>query len=1118
MMKRLTLVLIAFFAIFALRAQLPDNWTGDTDIETFQETTVVFAGDNSCGVIVNSGTQANCDLSNAVIIPVTAGDSYTVNFWGNTSVAVRGRAVFLWEGASATYSNEYLGPDTGGWMEFLSEGVVPDGATGVRLGIRFYDVSGFTPGEMQYIDDVTFESPTGTSLVVANGDFESWPGINPEPTEYPTEFMATAAGLNAVLSWMDPANGQLPENYLIKASKQDNITNPNDGTFVPDDLNLSDGSGAVNVGFGEETFTFPNLEASTSYYFKIFPYSNSGTSIDYKNDGTPPSAQAEIASVVIIEAENFDASWGNWTPVSVLGDEVWSRENTYGINSTPCAQMTGYNAGATYANEDWLISPAMDFTAYQNETFSFYSAVGYITVDAQFVVRISTDYDGGGDPTSATWTDLDPILPDGGTNWVWTASGTLDVSGFEGDNVHVAFVYTCDNVDAATWEVDEILISGEGEIVVVPEPTNYPSAFTAMATGTNINLTWADAVGETIPTGYLILGSDQDNITLPEDGMTVADDASLSDGSAALNIMPGVQAVSFAGLASGATYYFKAFSYTNSGSLIDYKTDGTPPSAMATTEISSDILFTDFNDSWGGWTPVSMAGDQTWRRDNTYGLESSPCALMSGYSGGAVENEDWLISPALNLNSTTDEVVSFYSATSYDGPALQFLISTDYNGTGNPNDFTWTDLSGAVTWSPGSFEWTLSGDIDISMYAASNVYIAFVYYSTASGAANWEIDNVTVKEAEAAGEPTNYPTAYTVSATNQTVSTSWTDATGEVVPQGYVVIISDQTDITLPVDGTPIANDNDYSDGNGAINVMPGTQAATFSGLMESTMYYTVIIPYTNSGTLINYKTDGIPPTGSATTGEAAPDILFTTFDESWENWTAISVSGDQVWERDNSYGLEGTACARMSGYSGGAFDNEDWLISPAIDLTGTSNQALSFYSASAYDGPALEVLVSTNYDGSGNPNDFTWDNLTAQASWPASGSFFEFTSSELINIEAYAEQAIFVAFKFTSTTAGSATWEVDNIRVQGEPSSIGEYQNSISISLYPNPSKGMLYFDAKESISLIEVFNHIGMKVYEINTSGFNGQIDLTALENGIYMVRFAAAEKVVTRRVIIQ
>ncbi len=660
----------------------------------------------------------------------------------------------------------------------------------------------------------------------------------------------------------------------------------------------------------------------------------------------------------------------------------------------------------------------------------------------------------------------------------------------------------------------------------VGEPTNYPTDFAALASGTSISLAWTDATGDILPTGYLVLASDQDNILLPADGTPVFDDVDFSDGMGALNIPAGGQAASFTGLTPDITYYFKIFPFTNTGSAIDFKTDGTPPAAQATTEQSNevDILFTTFDTGWENWTSYNVTGDQVWIIDDIHGLEGTPCAKMSGFvNPTSFENEDWLISPSLNLSNYDNENMSFFSAVGYTGPALQVKVSSDYDGVGNPNDFTWEDFTGAAQWPvEGSFfEYTSSGVLDLSNYTDQSINIAFVFYSTIDESATWELDNIRVAgegDVVVTPEPTNYPTAYVVTAANQTISASWTDATGEVIPEGYVVMISDQTEFTNPEDGTPVADDTDLSDGNGALNVMPGVGACSFSGLMESTMYYTTIIPYTNSGSLIDYKNDGFPPNGSATTGEAAPDILFTTFDEGWENWTSYSVTGDQVWDRDNTYGIGGTPCASMSGYEGAAFDNEDWLISPSIDLNNTINETLEFNSASAYTGPALEVFISTDYDGAGNPNEFSWDNFTNLAQWPADTSYFDWTLSGTLDISTYTDQAIFIAFKFTSTTDGSATWEIDNIRVQGEPNSIGENQNSLSISLYPNPGKGMLYFEAKESVNSIEVFNLIGMKVYEINTKGFSGQIDLTALQNGIYMVRVSADEKVGTKRVIIQ
>jgi len=175
-MKKIAILLsLLLWTGLCLAQALPDDWSGDSDIDTYQEDTIVHGGTYSCEVVVNSGTQGNCDFSNDVAIPVTAGNTYTVTFWAYTSEHTRITCAFDWTGASTVYSGTYVGPDTGGWEQYTYSNDVPSGATAVNLRLRFYDTSGFTAPETCYVDDVAFESPTGTPLPVTNGDFESWP-------------------------------------------------------------------------------------------------------------------------------------------------------------------------------------------------------------------------------------------------------------------------------------------------------------------------------------------------------------------------------------------------------------------------------------------------------------------------------------------------------------------------------------------------------------------------------------------------------------------------------------------------------------------------------------------------------------------------------------------------------------------------------------------------------------------------------------------------------------------------------------------------------------------------------------------------------------------------------
>ncbi len=870
-MKALSILWMALFAALSLQAQLANDWVDDSGIEIFRETVNVHGGDYSAGIIVNTDVQASCDLINQTSLPVNAGESFTVSFWGITSPGVLVRSFFYWEGVSTSFSSTYLNPGSQQWTAFSFQDTVPAGAVSLKIGLRFYDVTGFVPGEVQFVDDVQFESPNGNSLTVANGDFESWAIIKPEPSDYPADFAGTQKGFSILTSWTDAAGEQVPDNYLILASKNPISNIPEDGVFYPDDLLLTDGSGCANVVFGEEQLAFTRLESLTNYYFKIFPYTNSGSNIDYKTDGTAPELVLGIPDVVIVEDQNFDESYGDWEVVSISGEQVWSRDNNSGTQETPCARITGKLWGTVYENQDWLISPPMDFTPFANEFISFYSAVGFATADQQFTLKISTDYAGNADPLLATWTELTPLLPDGTVNWAWTWSGETDLSAYESENVYMAFVYQCGTDAAATWQLDNILISGE--IPPVPEPDEYPGNFLADADKTNIKLVWTDAVGTIAPEGYLILGSNQDEIVPPMDGFTIDDDDDFSDGITALHILPGVQVADYADLIPETNYYFKIFPYTNSASIIDYKTDGEVPSASASVQLVFDVLFTDFDISWGGWMPVSLVGDNMWSRENILGLENTPCALISQGADTMEMNEDWLISPAIDLSENAYKKAGFYNAIENADQDVNFRISIDYDGAGNPNDFAWIDLSALVNGSPGAFTWTYSGDILLNEYFGSIVYLAFVYYADANETAIRAIDDVNVWEIPVLDEPTNYPTSFAAEAGRKQIVLSWQDAVGEIVPSAYLVQFSDQDNFILPENGIPQEDDLDFSDGNGSVNVWPETEEYTFGELADSITYYLSIIPYSNSYQYIKYKTEPAPPKVSATT--AAPDGVF---------------------------------------------------------------------------------------------------------------------------------------------------------------------------------------------------------------------------------------------------
>ena len=151
-------------------------------------------------------------------------------------------------------------------------------------------------------------------------------------------------------------------------------------------------------------------------------------------------------------------------------------------------------------------------------------------------------------------------------------------------------------------------------------------------------------------------------------------------------------------------------------------------------------LFDD--ETLGQFTEYSIVGDgEKWRSGEFSG---KLFATMNGFNDVIQENIDWLVSPAIDMNNYDDEILSFENATNFDGPDLEFLISLDYSGSGDPTSATWENMNSFVNWSPGDYSYVGSGDIDLSALSGT-AYIAFKYTSSSSdGGRVFQLDSIIV--------------------------------------------------------------------------------------------------------------------------------------------------------------------------------------------------------------------------------------------------------------------------------------------------------------------------------------------------------------------------------------
>lgn len=99
-----------------------------------------------------------------------------------------------------------------------------------------------------------------------------------------------------------------------------------------------------------------------------------------------------------------------------------------------------------------------------------------------------------------------------------------------------------------------------------------------------------------------------------------------------------------------------------------------------------------------------------------------------------------------------------------------------------------------------------------------------------------------------------------INASPQSIEIAWEDAEGTNPADYWLVQLSHNDMFSNPTDGAIFPTDNDISDGNLSIKLQSSVLAHQFTGLSHSTSYWIRIIPFSNSGSLSNYKLDETIP------------------------------------------------------------------------------------------------------------------------------------------------------------------------------------------------------------------------------------------------------------------
>ena len=665
--------------------------------------------------------------------------------------------------------------------------------------------------------------------------------------------------------------------------------------------------------------------------------------------------------------------------------DSWSDDTGTGGSWTASTSAHSGSASyySTYTNTDAkLITRRLDTNDDGNHYLAFWWAETSTGNPDSTIVSVSSD---GG----ASWVQVDVV--GGGSGGAWTFE-SYDLGVLRSDDVYIQWNYVGDGSFSA-WQIylDDVYIP----------PTYYPATAAFTLDSDTLDLL-IGTIGATASDTSFDIGSSQGGIGLVIDSvMSSSADLSVSLASVAA----GDTTASGDDVLVDITYSPSSFG-RSSYTVTFYSND---PNSPQTVVFNGDAgrMVANFDDAAipYGWTNVDNDGDgNMWSFDySSYGPGESGNYARSKFSTSGAD--DWLITRKLSVVAD-DSIIFFHnsSSSSVTAETLKVFVSTTDNAI---TSFGSTPLTTVIP------VYGVNGrsGADLSLYNGQDIYVAIVH-NGAAGTNNYSylrVDDVLLPEKFVSTDPVLVVDADTLDFGLGLLSDT------------------DGSDVSLPIRNEGAA-DLTYTvtSDNAAFTVTP------VSGTVDSLGFDTLTITFTASDTgmyagnvVITHDGDSSPDTVyvmgegvNAALAEGfetgAPDWLVYQLGDANDAWelTTSSNSGDYaIWHDDNNV----------------ATGANDWIVSPAIDLSDFANSELSFYQKNTYMASYYDyhgVYVSTV---GGDPStDMTWVELSEEST-----AYTAYTET-LLDLSAYdGEERVHIAFVYHGDYA--TNWYIDDVLVEGD-------------------------------------------------------------------------------------
>ncbi|MBN8640308.1 MAG: T9SS type A sorting domain-containing protein [Flavobacteriales bacterium] len=221
-------------------------------------------------------------------------------------------------------------------------------------------------------------------------------------------------------------------------------------------------------------------------------------------------------------------------------------------------------------------------------------------------------------------------------------------------------------------------------------------------------------------------------------------------------------------------------------------------------------------------------------------------------------------------------------------------------------------------------------------------------------------------------------------------------------------------------------------------------------------------------------------------------------------DWTFIATA--------RNYSPPNSAFVRYEANTGGV--NEDWLVTPLINLTNYTGVNLAFYGGQQYTAAyttTYEIKVSTTSQT--DMASFTTEAFYTEADFASTGiAAFVAADLKTVDLSAYDGQQIYIAFVMSQDDGDN--WFIDDVAVTGTLSNV-DFESTIN-NVYPNPTTGIVTIQHNEAIESAKVIGLLGNVVKSFSNTN---TIDLSDLNSGTYLINIITESgKTTTRKVVKQ